>query len=376
VSGEGAAEKIYEAGIEVVNPGGRPDVLRRAAKGWRTMSEELDEAYTALDKMVQNTLGEHWRGDSAEAFRVHWTKIGEAVGETLPLFEQAAKGLEEAADNIEEINDEIHRIYIEIGVSIGASVLLSFVTVGFSAAAGAANAMRLATQAGDAASKLGRLLAMAARAFRFLRIGTQTPKWHVLMVELGVQWAAGTATGVATNLATGEEPDVMGNAVNGMVGAFGGRFLAGNVASRLGGGAVANAVDGTTVGVLSSVAGDSVNNLFTGGRFDSSQMALGAVAGGLTGGAGSAAVHRATAERTLSPGQSLAGDVVTNVPIGFGLGAGGNISKSIDGDVNGNPNEDDPKDRPGAVADARRDAGRDTKPLRERPDPRRHGAFG
>lgn len=191
MSGESLAEKVYEAGIELVNPGGRPDVLRAAAKGWRTMGEELAEAYGGLDRKVQDVLGEHWRGESAEAFRAYWKKIGDAVHETVPLFGQAAKGLEEAADNIEEINDEIHQIYLEIGVSIAASAALSFVTLGFSAPAGAANALRLAAQAADAASKLGRLLNSAARVFRYLRGLARGNAWLRLAAELGVQWGAG-----------------------------------------------------------------------------------------------------------------------------------------------------------------------------------------
>jgi len=46
VSQEGAAEKVYEAGIELVNPGGRPDVLRAAAKGWRWIAEMEEIAAT------------------------------------------------------------------------------------------------------------------------------------------------------------------------------------------------------------------------------------------------------------------------------------------------------------------------------------------
>ncbi|MEU0028154.1 WXG100 family type VII secretion target [Streptomyces sp. NPDC006335] len=376
MSGESVAEEIYEAGIEVVNPGGRPDVLRAAAKGWRTMGEELEEAYGGLDRRMRGVLGAHWRGESAEAFREYWEKVGRAVEETVPLFEQAAKGLEEAADNIEEINDEIHQIYLEIGVSIAASVALSFVTVGFSAAAGAANAVRLGAQAVEAAGRLGRLLAAAARMFQTMRTSVRDSKWLRLGVELGVQWAAGTGSGVVTNLATGDDADFKGNAVNGVVGAVGGRFVAGRLAAQLGGGAVANTVDGVTLGAFSSVAGDAANNLWNGARFDGSQTALGAVAGGLAGGAGSTAVHRATDGRTLSAARNLTGDVATNVPVGFALGAGGNLSKHGDAAVNGDPNADAKADRPGAADDARRGALGDARALPDRPDPRRYGAFG
>jgi hypothetical protein len=119
-----------------------------------------------------------------------------------------------------------------------------------------------------------------------------------------------------------------------------------------------------------------MNNLRSRDRFDASQMALGAVAGGLTGGSGSAAVHRATEGRTLSAAHQLVGDVATNAPISFGLGAGGNVSKDVDGLVNGNPNAEEGRDRPGAVADAKRDARGDADALRGRPDPQRYGAFG
>ncbi|WP_433919602.1 WXG100 family type VII secretion target [Streptomyces canus] len=376
MSEESVAEKVYEAGIEVVNPGGRPDVLRAAAKGWRTMGEELEEAYSALDRQVRVRLGAHWRGESAEAFREHWERVGHGVEETLPLFEEAARGLEEAADHIEEINADIHKIYLEIGVSIGASVLLSFVTVGFSAAAGAANAARLGAQAVDAATKLGRLLAAAARAFQSIRTCVRSRQWLSLGVELGVQWAAGTGSGVVTSLATGDDPEFKSNALNGVVGAFGGKFAAGLLASQFGGGMAATAVDGVTLGALSSVAGDTVNNLRSGERFDASQMAFGAVAGGLAGGAGSTAVHRATDGRTLSAARNLAGDVATNAPIGFALGAGGNVSKHSDAAVNGDPDADDKEARPGAAEVTRKGAGAAAEVLRNRPDPQRYGAFG
>jgi hypothetical protein len=228
----------------------------------------------------------------------------------------------------------------------------------------------------EAAGRLGRLLAAAARMFQTVRTSVRDSKWLRLGVELGVQWAAGIGSGVVTNLATGDDADFKGNAVNGVVGAVGGRFVAGRLAAQLGGGAVANAVDGVTLGALSSVAGDAANNLWNGARFDGSQTALGAVAGGLAGGAGSTAVHRAADGRTLSAARNLTGDVATNVPVGFALGAGGNLSKHGDAAVNGDPNADEKADRPGAADDARKGARGDARALPARPDPRRYGAFG
>ncbi|MFG2193551.1 WXG100 family type VII secretion target [Streptomyces sp. NPDC048639] len=373
---EGVAEQVYEAGIELVNPGGRPDVLRAAAKGWRDMSDALEEAYRAVDKQVEMKLGEHWRGDSADAFSAHWTKVGNAVRETVPLFEEAAKGLDEAAKNIEEINDQIHQIYVEIGVSIGASVALSFVTLGFSAAAGAANAARLALQAANAASKLGKLLSMAARMFRGIRTFARAGKLQRLTVELGVQWAAGTGTGIATSLATKGEFELGNNMANGAFGALGGKYIAGPLTERLGGGLVGSATGGATAGAAASLAGDTVNNLRNGEKFDASQMALGAAFGGLTSGSGSAAVHRATDGQAFSGARGMAGDVATNAPISVGLGIEGNIVKEIDAVVYGDPNAEAPEDKPGSASEARKEAEGEAKDLQSRPDPRKYGAFG
>ncbi|MEU8566785.1 hypothetical protein AB0C51_00215 [Streptomyces pathocidini] len=69
MSEEGTAEKVYEAGLDLVNPGGDPDVLRAAAKGWRDMGNHLESMFRTLNSQVENTVGEHWRGDGAHAFR-------------------------------------------------------------------------------------------------------------------------------------------------------------------------------------------------------------------------------------------------------------------------------------------------------------------
>lgn len=71
---ESAAEELVELGIEIVNPGGRPDVLRDAAKAWRKLQKDLagdGGVLAALEKDVSSTVGETWRGESAEAFQRH-----------------------------------------------------------------------------------------------------------------------------------------------------------------------------------------------------------------------------------------------------------------------------------------------------------------
>jgi WXG100 family type VII secretion target len=143
---EGAAEKVYEAGLELVNPGGRPEVLREAAKAWRALGTHLDKFAVGMDRKIQAKHGSEWRGPAADAFMDHWRDVKKSIEDSQDVFTDAAAGLEKAADNIEKVNEEIHQIYIEIGVTVAASAATSFVTLGFPAAAGAANAARLAAR--------------------------------------------------------------------------------------------------------------------------------------------------------------------------------------------------------------------------------------
>ncbi|MFJ9619200.1 WXG100 family type VII secretion target [Streptomyces noursei] len=130
---ESVAEQVYEAGLDIINPGGDPDVLRSAAKGWRDLHENLQNMFQDLDREVQQTLDSGWRGPAAESFAERWKNLDAAMKKSLPQLPEAAKSLDEAADAIEDINREIHEIYLEIGISIGISVGMSFLTMGFSA---------------------------------------------------------------------------------------------------------------------------------------------------------------------------------------------------------------------------------------------------
>lgn len=133
---ESVAEKVFEVGIEAINPGGRPDVLRAAAAGWRSLASEAEDMFSKLDREVKGTVGETWRGPAAEAFQNHWKQLKSAIDDTTGEFEECAKGLDEAAKSIEEINDEIHGIYAEIGISVAVSAATSLFSFGLSTAAG------------------------------------------------------------------------------------------------------------------------------------------------------------------------------------------------------------------------------------------------
>ncbi|MGR8007905.1 WXG100 family type VII secretion target [Streptomyces hypolithicus] len=199
---ESTAEMLYELGIELVNPGGRPEELRQAAKAWRLLQKQVAGAGGVLkdvDKAVENTVGESWRGPAAEAFRKHWREVREAVEKAAEDYDEVAKQLDEAADQIEEVNSEIHGIYLEIGVSIGVGIALSFVTVGLGSAAAAARVTMLATRAIRLSERLGRLLhGIASRMRAFQQSGNLAK----LLMNFGVNWGGntfGSAIGAAAS---------------------------------------------------------------------------------------------------------------------------------------------------------------------------------
>ncbi|GHH16646.1 WXG100 family type VII secretion target [Streptomyces lanatus] len=189
---ESGAEELVELGLEIVNPGGRPDELRQAAKAWRQLKADVagpEGLLKALDRDVEETVGHAWRGEAAEAFREHWRKVKAAVEQGVEEYDDIAKQLDEVADEIETVNDEIHAIYAEIGVSIGVGVALSFVSFGVAGGAAAANVTRLAAQAVRISARLGTLLRRIAAAIRAYQ---QAGKMTKLAASFFVNWAGNT----------------------------------------------------------------------------------------------------------------------------------------------------------------------------------------
>ncbi|MFJ9471515.1 WXG100 family type VII secretion target [Streptomyces caniferus] len=319
MSNEGVAEEIVEAGLELVNPGGRPDVLRAAATSWRNMGSELESAFNALDKKVQATLGEHWQGDSADAFEHHWNVLKQGIQKTEPTFAHAAKGLDDAADSIEEVNEEIHAIYVEIGVSIGVGVALSFVTMGFGGAAAAANATRLAAQAARVSARLASILTRIASAFRRV---AELAKAHRFLANVAINWVGNTAGTVAGTAWSGDGVsggDLWEATWQGGVGAVAGTAPGlgaakkvadklDNVGSAFGREAASGAVGGATGNVIGGWATEGVN-LGLGEDFDGEDFLWGTGANAVGGAAGGAAV--AGVGRLNQPTEGL------QVPEGF-----------------------------------------------------------
>ncbi|MBT2421286.1 WXG100 family type VII secretion target [Streptomyces sp. ISL-22] len=274
---ESVAEEIIELGIEVINPGGRPDELKAAAKAWRQLKSEVEGLVKDLDKDVKATVGNTWRGEAANAFQAHWDEFAAALLSATDDFDEAAKGLEDAAENIEQVNKEIHDIYVEIGISIGVSVGMSFLTLGVSAAAGTARVTMLVTRALDAAGRLGQLLRAIATAFRTLYSSGKAGK---LLAEGLLNWAGGTAGGMITSQLSGKGWEVGTNMIGGLTGATVGT-AAGKAVTAAGGKEILSGMAGGAAGGMS---GDYLDSLRKGEDYDIRQSAVTGIAGGAAGG--------------------------------------------------------------------------------------------
>ncbi|AWN24954.1 WXG100 family type VII secretion target [Streptomyces sp. NEAU-S7GS2] len=324
---ESVAEQVFEAGLEIINPGGDPDTLRSAAKGWRDLHDNLQSMFQALDREVQRTLDSGWRGSAADSFAEHWKNLNAGMHKTLPQLPQAAKGLDEAADAIEEINDEIHKIYLEIGISIGISVGMSFLTMGFSAAAGAARAAQLATKAAKLAKTLGTILQKVGRAFQWI---SRMAKEHRFLKNVLVNWTSNTGGTVITNALTGQETNV-GDAVwqgglASLAGTGPGMLATGGI-KALGKGAGFAGVAGDVVGgsVGSVVGGLAVDGVKKANGEDV-EMGWDAAVNGITGGAGGAAVHGVNTQVPSGRGPHFP---IEGIAQGVSYGVGGAIAKPV-----------------------------------------------
>ncbi|POX45949.1 WXG100 family type VII secretion target [Streptomyces sp. Ru72] len=279
---ESAAEEIIELGIEVINPGGRPEVLEDAAKAWRKLKSDVEDLVKNLDKEVKNTVGHTWCGEAADAFEKHWGEFAAAVLGVTEDFDEAAKGLDDAAKCIREVNEEIHDIYTEIGISIGVSVGMSFLTLGVSAAAGTARVTMLVTRAIEAAGRLGKLLRIIADSFRWLY---NSGKAGRIFAEGVLNWAGGTAGGMITSQLSGKGWEVKTNMIGGLAGATVGT-VAGKAATALGGGDV---VSGMVGGAAGGMSGDYLDSVRKGEDFDIRQSLVTGITGGAAGGLGGGA---------------------------------------------------------------------------------------
>ncbi|WP_251060089.1 hypothetical protein [Streptomyces sp. ISL-100] len=159
---------------------------------------------------------------------------------------------------------KIHAIYVEIGVSVGVGVALSFVTFGFGGAVAAANATRLAAQAIRIAGRLGGILRRIGTAFRRLR---ELARTHKFITNVAINTAGNTGGSIAGAAWSGGSPsgeDLKEAAWQGALGAVVGTgpglkaasMFSGKVASGAAGGIVGNVTGGLGVDGVRLATGD------------------------------------------------------------------------------------------------------------------------
>ncbi|KAA6223988.1 WXG100 family type VII secretion target [Streptomyces albofaciens JCM 4342] len=343
---ESVAEQVYEAGLEIINPGGDPDVLRSAAQGWRNLQENLRTMFQDLDREVRRARDSGWCGPAADAFTEHWESLDAAMKKSLPQLSEAAESLDEAADAVEDVNREIHEIYLEIGISVGISVGMSFLTMGFSAAAGAARAAQLAARAARLARTLGTVLRKVGQAFTTI---SRLAKEHRFLKNVLVNWTSNTGGTVITNALTGQKTD-LGDAVwqgglsavagtgPGMLTTAGGKALgkaAGDLSNPLArgfgrhAGLLGDAAGGAAGSMTGGLTVDGVKNLDNDPSNDVSgrDMLWNAGVNGVGGAAGGAAVHGANTQ--LPPGREGPHFAVEGPAQGIVYGGAGAVAKPL-----------------------------------------------
>ncbi|WP_053695644.1 WXG100 family type VII secretion target [Streptomyces sp. NRRL F-5755] len=343
------AEQVYEAGLEIINPGGDPDTLRAVAKGWRDLHDNLQSMFRGLDREVQQTLGSGWRGPAADAFAKHWKDLKAGMDKTLPQLPQAAKSLDEAADAIEEINHEIHQIYLEIGISIGISVGLSFLTMGFSAAAGAARAAQLAARAAKLAKTLGTILQKVGQAFKAISGLAK----HRFLKNVLVNWASNTGGTVITNTLTGQDTNLFDATWQGGLSAAVGTgpgLAVSRGLGRLGRPLLGDVAGGATGSVAGGFAVDGTKNLDNDASNDVSgdDMLWNATVNGVGGGVGGGAVHGANTH--LPPGREGPHFSVEGPAQGAAYGGIGAIGVPIHNAIVGDGSDDKKSEASGTGA--------------------------
>jgi uncharacterized protein YukE len=322
---ESAAGQVFEAAVDIVNPGGDPEALREAAHAWRALGVRVAEIVANADADVNAVVGSAWSGEAAEAFAAHWGELGAGLGGLGPHCEAVAANLEAAAEAIEEINSAIHAIALELGITVGLSVGMSFFTFGFSAAAGAARAAMLGARALQLVKTLGMLLARVAEALRALsllsksRLGVFLADHHRLVA---VNVAGNVGGNVGADLIYEPNENNVGEAVwkgavSGVVGtgvasaSSRGSVRAGEALEKVGkfgriSGGLQSSLGAETVGaaagnVAGGLAADGINMSIKNSNEDSQDnvtkadvgwnAAMNGIAGGVTG-AGSHVLHK------------------------------------------------------------------------------------
>ncbi|MDQ3569681.1 MAG: WXG100 family type VII secretion target [Actinomycetota bacterium] len=187
-----AAPDRLDSVVDVVNPGGDPAVLRRAAGAWREMAAHMRSTTERLAPGVRE-VGITWRGLASQEFGTKWEEQQGWINERARVFEEVAEHLDQVAGQIEETNEQIHQLFVAIGATVVLGAVSSVLSFGFASAPAAAV---VAAQTGQAA-------AIVVRLGTFLTISARTMSgFRAALLAFSQRWAIAA---VANTLATGAQ---------------------------------------------------------------------------------------------------------------------------------------------------------------------------
>ncbi|MDQ3575143.1 MAG: WXG100 family type VII secretion target [Actinomycetota bacterium] len=187
-----AAPDRLDSVVDIVNPGGDPAVLRRAAGAWREMAADLRSTTESLAPGVRE-VGITWHGLASREFVRKWEEQERWINERARVFEEIAEHLDQIARQIEETNEQIHQLFLVIGATVVFGAVSSVLSFGFASAPAAAVVAAQTGQAVAIVARLGTFLTISARTMSGLRAA---------LLAFSQRWAIAA---VANTLATGAQ---------------------------------------------------------------------------------------------------------------------------------------------------------------------------
>ncbi|MFN2518601.1 MAG: WXG100 family type VII secretion target, partial [Jatrophihabitantaceae bacterium] len=148
-------EKIWGT---IIDPGGDPEDIHRAAGACRKLGLDLSDVLTALDPIAVG-LAADWHGDASDGFQHTWGKFMPAMNNYTKQLHDAAKSLDNVADAVHEAQIQARNFKIMVVTTLAAGAAMTLFTFGTSDAAAI---VAIDAEAGVMATMLARLGALLA----------------------------------------------------------------------------------------------------------------------------------------------------------------------------------------------------------------------
>lgn len=147
----------------IIDPGGDPGAIRRAADACRKLSTDINDLLNTLDPVAAELKG-NWRGSSGDGFQQNWAKFKTGLTDYAKHLGGSGQGLDEVADAIHEAQIQARNFKIMVGVTLAAGAAMTFFTFGTSDAAAIAAVEAEAGVMATMFARLGALIAGEAEA--------------------------------------------------------------------------------------------------------------------------------------------------------------------------------------------------------------------